>query len=279
MRSIELFVQASLAYRFSQPAEVLLLVEAARSQTQIVRSEQLVIIPASPIARLDDSHTGERRVVFTAAGVVEMLYSAAVEVRAAPAELAGAPAWPVRELPSEALSYLLPSRYCPSDRFHGFVDREFGRHSGGDKVLAILEWLGSHLEYRCGVSDVNSTAADTFIAAAGVCRDFTHLAVTFCRAANIPARAVSAYAWNLDPPDMHAVAEVFLGGRWRLIDPTGRAPTEGVVRVATGRDAGDIAFMTVFGEAELIAQTFSVTRLQTQATANDLPVATESAGT
>jgi len=240
---------------------VLLLLEAARNQAQVVCNEQLVITPGGPVARLDDSHTGERRAVFTAAGDVEIRYWANVDVRTMDCELQGALAWPVRELPPEALGYLLPSRYCPSDRFYDFVDEQFGAHSGGDKVLAILEWLAANLEYGCDGSDVRTTAMDTFDTRAGVCRDFVHLAISFCRAANIPARAVSAYAWELVPPDMHSVAEVFVGGRWRLVDPTGRAPTEGIVRVATGRDAGDIAFMTVFGTTELIAQTFAVTRL------------------
>jgi transglutaminase-like putative cysteine protease len=266
-QTIQLFVQASLAYRYPRPAEVLLLIEAARTQTQTVRNEQLVLTPTASIARLDDSHTGDRRAVFSAFGDVEILYSALVDVRSDHADLSGAEAWPVRELPSDALSYLIPSRYCPSDRFEAFVEREFGAYVGGDKVLAMLAWLRARIEYRYGVSDVRSTAADTFIEGAGVCRDFSHLAITFCRAANIPARAVSAYAWRLDPPDLHAVAEVFLGGRWWLIDPTGRAPIEGMVRVASGRDAGDIAFMTVFGTAELIAQTFSVTRLEQPASA------------
>jgi transglutaminase-like putative cysteine protease len=97
---------------------------------------------------------------------------------------------------------------------------------------------------------------------AGVCRDFTHLVIGLCRAANIPARAVSAYAWRLEPPDLHAIAEVYLGGRWRLIDATGLAPIDGLVRVATGRDAADIAFMTIFGRASLIEQSFSIQAIE-----------------
>lgn len=226
-----------------------------------MRNEQLTITPAAAIARLDDSHTGERRAVFTAAGDVEVAYSAVVDVRRTPLELAGAAASAIRDLPPIALSYLLPSRYCAFDGVQDFVDQTFKGASGGDKVLTMLEWLGSEVSYSPGSSDAVTTAMDTFTSRRGVCRDFTHLAIAFCRAANIPARAVSAYAWKLDPPDMHAVAEVFVGGRWRLVDPTGRAPIESVIRVATGRDAGDIAFMTVFGEAELIAQTFAVTEL------------------
>lgn len=259
---MRLFVQASLAYRFLETAEVLLLLEAARSPDQAVTDERLTITPLTDFARLDDSLTGERRAVFSGHGDVEIIYSAHVEVLARSADLQRAAAVPVRNLPADALKYLRASKYCPSDRFEGFVHREFGSFDGGRKVAAIVEWLADNVEYRAGVSDASTTALDTFVDRAGVCRDFAHLAITFCRAANIPARAVSAYAWKLMPPDMHAVAEVYLGGRWRLIDPTGKVPTEGIVRVATGLDAMDVAFMTIFGSAELLAQTFAVTDLE-----------------
>ncbi|WP_269715423.1 transglutaminase-like domain-containing protein [Caulobacter sp. NIBR2454] len=251
-------IQARLTYHFASPCEVLLLLEAARSADQAVHGERLTITPAASISRLDDSVTGERRAVFTAEGEVEVAYDAEVEVLHRSGDLVGAPAVPIRDLPGEALRYLRASRYCPSDRFESFVEREFARLSGGDKVAAILEWVGGHLDYRAGVSDAATTAIDTFVDRAGVCRDFTHLVISLCRAADIPARAVSAYAWKLEPADLHAVAEVYLGGRWRLVDATGKAPVEGLVRVATGLDAADIAFMSIFGRAQLINQSFGI---------------------
>lgn len=241
---------------------MLLRLEAARTPSQSIRDEVLEIMPDSPVTRLEDPQTGERHALLLAQGDVELRYSAVADVAAPDTALRGVPSHPVRELPLEALNYLLPSRYCPSDRFETFVQKTFGEVAGGDKVLAIQDWIQANIDYRAGVSTPDSTAADTFITEAGVCRDFAHLAVTFCRAAGIPARVVSAHAWRLDPPDMHAVAEVYVGGAWRLLDPTGLAPLEGLVRVATGRDAGDIAFMTIFGEAELLGQTFAVTAVE-----------------
>ncbi|HEX7887346.1 MAG TPA: transglutaminase family protein [Phenylobacterium sp.] len=255
---MHLHVRADLTYHFAEPCEVLLLLEAARAADQAVHREHLTISPPAEVSRLDDAVTGERRMVIKAHGEVAIAYEAEVEVMARDAELAGVPAPAIRDLPGEALRYLRPSRYCPSDRFERFVDREFGRLRGGDKVAAILAWIGDHLDYRVGVSDSASTALDTFTDRAGVCRDFAHLAISLCRAADIPARAVSAYAWKLEPADLHAVVEVYLGGRWRLADPTGMAPVEGLVRVATGLDAADIAFMSIFGRAELVAQAFAV---------------------
>ena len=128
--------------------------------------------------------------------------------------------------------------------------RVFISHTGSDegtKVFAV-----SVLKQA-----LDNAGLDTFVDRAGVCRDFTHLAITLFRAAGIPARAVSAYACKLDPPDMHAVAEVFLAGSWWLVDPTGKAPIEGLIRVATGLDATDIAFMTIFGQGGLVRQSFS----------------------
>lgn len=251
-------LEAYLHYRFEEASEVLLLLEAARSPDQTVLSESLSLSPPLDIARLDDPLSGERRVVFTALGDVEIRYLAEVEVPARPADLAGAEAMHLRDLPEEALRFLRPSRYCPSDRFEPFVQRQFGDLAGGDKVAAILDWIRTHLDYRPGVSDGATTALETFVDRAGVCRDYAHLTIALCRAADIPARAVSAHAWDLQPPDMHAVAEVYLGDRWRLVDATGLAPLDGLVRVATGLDAADIAFMTIFGRAELLEQSFAV---------------------
>lgn len=253
-------IRARLSYAFAEPAEVLLLLEAAQGGGQAAEREQLVLRPALQLVRKDDPVSGERRVVFTACGEVEVRYAARIEVAPRPTGVAGLPSTAIRDLPAEVLPYLRASRYCPSDLFETFAKRRFGGLEGGDQVQAILDWIGGEITYQAGVSDAHSGAQETFVARAGVCRDFAHLAITLCRAADIPARMVSAYAWGLDPPDMHAVAEVFLAGQWRLVDPTGKAPVEALVRVATGLDAADIAFMTIFGAANLLDQAFEVTR-------------------
>lgn len=254
-------IEASLTYDFAAPCEVLLLVEAAHGQGQLVTSDALTFWPPSPARRIDDPLTGERRTVFAASGRINALYRATVETAPADHDLGGVAEMAIADLPSEVLPFLRASRYSPSDRLMRFVDREFGDLRGGAKVAAILAWIADHVDYRAGVSHAATTAVDTLIDRAGVCRDFSHLAIALCRAGNIPARAVSAYAWTLEPPDLHAVAEVYLGGRWRLIDPSGLAPLDGLVRVATGRDAADIAFMTIFGAAMLVEQRFRIDRV------------------
>ena len=192
------------------------------------------------------------------AGEVSLTYEATVEN----GRLQGLPAnvsqhdW--GDLPAEALIYLSPSRYCPSDQFGRFVTREFGDTAGGARVLAILNWITENVDYEHGVSDTETTAARTFIDRAGVCRDFTHLGMTLCRASGIPARAVSAFAHQLSPPDFHAIFEVWLDNGWWLVDPTGLAPVEGLVRIACGRDAADIAFLTTQERCQMVRQSVTV---------------------
>ena len=125
----------------------------------------------------------------------------------------------------------------------------------------MAEWIRREMDYVMGSSDASTTAVDAFLSRRGVCRDFAHLMASFARAAGIPARLVSAYAWGLKPPDFHAVVEVWLDGGWQLVDATGLARTEGLARICVGRDATDIAFMTIFGIGEMRAQSVQVTRL------------------
>ncbi|WP_293680366.1 transglutaminase family protein [uncultured Phenylobacterium sp.] len=253
-------IETRLLYRFQEPCEVLLLVEPASTDTQTVIHERLTAPAGCRLARFEDPLSGERRAVFDAAGDVEIGYAAEVELAAVDHDFSGRPAGRVRDLPASVLEHLRPSRYCPSDRLERLVRREFGHLEGGEKAGAIMDFVGRNLTYEAGVSTCASGALDTLADGAGVCRDYAHLAIALCRAADIPARAVSAYAWRLDPPDMHAVVEVYLDGRWWLADPTRLAPVEGLVRVATGRDAADIAFMHIFGKAELLEQSFRVDR-------------------
>ena len=128
-------------------------------------------------------------------------------------------------------------------------------------VQALVQWVNENLVYVSGSSDATTTAADTFVAQQGVCRDFAHLTAALIRSRDIPARLVSVYALGLEPPDFHAVVEVWLDGAWHLVDSTGLAPVETMVRIAVGRDATDIAFMTIFGGGQMNAQSISVTQV------------------
>lgn len=156
------------------------------------------------------------------------------------------PTTPIDDL--ERLTYLRPSRYCPSDKLSGWATDEFG-HLRGERARteAVVTWIAARIRYVSGSSTGLDDAVDTLLAARGVCRDFAHLAVALCRALDVPARMVAVYAPGLAPMDFHAVVEVLLDGRWCVFDPTGLAPRSSLVRIATGRDAADTAFLTVLG--------------------------------
>ncbi|MFJ6023221.1 transglutaminase family protein [Brevundimonas sp. NPDC092305] len=247
-------VRAELVYRFEPPTDAIYKIQVARWPGQNILEERLTTSPQVQFIEDEDDEFGARTLRAHLSGEVSLTYEALVDN----GSLKGLPPVTVQhdwnDLPSEVLTYLNGSRYCPSDQFGRFVERTFGGTIGGDRVLRILDWIAENVDYEPGVSDSETTAARTFIDRAGVCRDFTHLGITLCRASGIPARAVSAFAHQLNPPDFHAIFEVWLSNGWWLVDPTRLAPVEGLVRIACGRDAADIAFLTTQGTCELVRQ-------------------------
>jgi transglutaminase-like putative cysteine protease len=152
---------------------------------------------------------------------------------------------PPEALPDYVVQFLLPSRYCPSDTLGKLAaDVVNGQSPGYDQVEAIRAWIREHIEYRYGVSNASTSAADTLQHQAGVCRDFSHIGLSLCRALNIPARMVVGYLHRLDPMDLHAWFEAFVNGRWYVFDATQKEPRGGRIPIAYGRDAADVALIT-----------------------------------
>lgn len=257
---MRLSIDVDLRYRFAEPADVLLTIEAAQLPDQRLIEDLLVIDGVGPLRAIDGEDGIGRRTWMFAEGDFQARYRADIELERRPTEISRLPITPRRELPPHVIPYLWPSRYCEADRFEAFVEREFPGDCHGAKIMAMSRWIHEHVDYCSGSTDASTTAVDVFVSRRGVCRDFAHLLTSFARAAGVPARLVSAYAWDLDPPDFHAVVEVWLAGGWYLVDPTELAPLDGLARIAVGRDATDIAFMTVFGTTELIEQRVSVQR-------------------
>jgi transglutaminase-like putative cysteine protease len=132
------------------------------------------------------------------------------------------------------------------------VEADFGKLTPGySRVQAIADWIYDNVTYRSGSTDPHTSAFDTVTEREGVCRDFAHLGIAFCRALTIPARFVSGYAYQLQPPDFHACFEAYLGDRWHLFDPTRLAPLSGFIRIGTGRDAADVSFANLFGTLQI----------------------------
>jgi transglutaminase-like putative cysteine protease len=179
---------------------------------------------------------------------------------------------PVADLPDDALVYTLPSRYCLSDSLYGRAQELFGEVAPGwSRVATICDWVNANVSFAYGSSDVATTAVDVLASGTGVCRDFAHLAITFCRALNIPARYAFGYLPDIDvpPPDLPqdfcAWFEAYLGNGWWIFDPRNNARRRGRVTIARGRDALDVAMLTTFGFSNLDSMTVRADRAENDA--------------
>ena len=256
-----LTIETWLAYDFAEPTDVLLQIEAAMLPDQRAIDPAIGISEVAHFARMPGhDEIGERIWLRVNPGRLQVDYHAVVEINRTVTDLGALPATEPHRLPGEVIDYLMPSRFCPSDLFGTFVQTEFGTLSGGACVAAMRDWIAEHFTYTPGASNASTSAADSFLTRQGVCRDYAHVLVSMARAAAIPARYASVYAPDVDPPDFHAVAEVYLAGEWHLVDATGMAQPGEIARIGVGRDAADIAFLSSFGWAELVNQQVRVTR-------------------
>lgn len=257
---MRLKIDATLDYDFPAPADVLLAVEVAQMPDQRLIEDKLRVTTATPLTPVPGQQGIGRRTWTCGEGRFTARYQATIDVTRLAVDLTRIASVPLRALPGRVIHYLWPSRYCQADDLKEFAVEHFAGLEGGAAIAAMAEWTRANLAYE-QVSDEATTAEDTFQQRKGICRDFAHVMISFARGFGIPARMVSAYAWNLEPQDFHAVVEVYLEGGWYLVDPSGLAPVEGLVRIGVGRDATDISFMTIFGEATLNDQRVSVERI------------------
>ena len=167
---------------------------------------------------------------------------------------------------SDLLEDRRPSRYCPSDKLLATAASEFGGiDDDAELVAAVRTWVHNRLVYTSGSSGPTDDAVDTLLLGAGVCRDYAHLVLSLLRARDVPARLAAVYAPGLDPMDFHAVVEAWVDGAWRLVDATGLAPRASMLRISTGRDATDTAFMTTHCGG------VTLTEMEVTATVDELP--------
>ena len=214
--------------------------------------------PAAHHAYIDD-HGNRCERLTVPPGSSRVVYEAEVTLTdPADALDTNAPETPVTELPDEVLAYVLPSRFCLPDELGSEAWERFGELAPGwTRVQAVVDFVHNHLEFLPGSSNPWTTAVDAFRARQGVCRDYAHLAITFCRALNIPARYVFGYLPTIDAPpppegmDFAAWFEVYLDGTWRTFDARNNTPRIGRVAVGRGRDAIDVALITSFGAVTL----------------------------
>ena len=250
---VRLRYSVDLRYDLAGPAEFLLNVHAAQTPRQVVSEETFEIRPHEPAAVGADPVTSNRVAAFAARSAqVAVRYAAQVDIEHRIVDPAHVVAESPAALPVSALLFLYPSRYCQADLVQQHAWDLFGRMPRCyAQVLAVRDWVRASLAFRTGVSRTSTTAVDTLRDGAGVCRDFAHTMIAYCRALNFPARFVTGVDYGADPalgpPDFHAYVEVFLGGVWYAFDPTGISPVTGLVRIGTGRDAAEVSFATIFG--------------------------------
>jgi transglutaminase-like putative cysteine protease len=213
--------------------------------------------PEVPVDEYSDHYGNPVKRLVMPPGALALRYDAVVAVADEPdADATSSPQLPVEQVPGELLHFTLPSRYCLSDELMGMAWELFGQtEPSGARVQAVCDWVHSNVEFQYGSSSPLTTAADVLRQRKGVCRDFAHLAITFCRALNIPARYVFGYLPDLyvppapHPMDFAAWIEVYLGGRWWTFDPRNNQRRVGRVLIGRGRDALDVAMVTTFGPA------------------------------
>jgi transglutaminase-like putative cysteine protease len=159
----------------------------------------------------------------------------------------------IQYLPNDILPYLLPSRYCESDRFGDLArDITFDSLPGYDQVSKINDWVRETIKYVPGTSEFPMSASEVHLRGYGVCRDLAQVAIALCRSISIPARLVVGYLYNLQPMDLHAWFEVYVGDKWYTFDPTQVELKGGRVIIAFGRDAADVSIFHQFGSGCLL---------------------------
>lgn len=225
-----------------------------RTQAVITSSHRAPII-----GQLDEFGNLRTRTV-APAGVITLSTKFVIEDSGRPDEVApGAPEVPISELPGDALSYLLGSRYCETDRLSEFAWSRFGTTPRGwARVQAIVDFVHQHISFGYPHARATRSAYEALQERVGVCRDYAHLAVALCRCMNIPARYCTGYLGDIGVPpvdapmDFSAWFEAYLGGRWYTFDARHNVPRIGRILMARGRDAADVAITTTFGASELV---------------------------
>ncbi|RYX93633.1 MAG: transglutaminase family protein [Comamonadaceae bacterium] len=238
---------------------VIAMLRPRSGHAQWIISERYELEPWVPTTEYVDSYGNLcQRLVIPQGGMrisVEMTMQVDDQIAVAP----DAPFTPIPEVPDDVLLYLLQSRYCPSDKMREKALQIVGdTQPGYQQAEAIRGWIQGNLTYQYGVSSATTDAMDTLGHGAGVCRDFAHVGIALCRSLQIPARMVVGYLHELDPMDLHAWFEAFVGGRWYTFDATQDQPRGGRIVLAYGRDAADVAFLSDYAAVPLEMQEMRV---------------------
>jgi transglutaminase-like putative cysteine protease len=245
---MRLFAGCDMTLHASEPCPAVAMLRPRSGLAQWLASEKYQFDPPVRPTEFVDNYGNLCQRFEIAPGSMRIQWSAVVETDDVISVEPNALATPVGQLPDEALQFMLQSRYCPSDKMVDKAQQIAGWFvSGYSQVEAIRAWIHRNIAYQYGVSSATTDAIDTLNANAGVCRDFSHIGISLCRALHIPARMVVGYLYELNPMDLHAWFEAYIGGRWYTFDATQDRPRGGRIVVAYGRDAADVAFISNYG--------------------------------
>lgn len=253
---MRLHLGCELTYQLPRPTPLIAMLNVHYSRVGFFeRPDQMVTVPAVPITGYRDHFGNWCNRLVGPAGTFTIRTDGIINDAGEPDPVVpDAAEHAVEDLPAETLTYLLGSRYCETDVLSNEAWRLFGDHAPGwSRVQAICDFVNAHVTFDYMQADATRTAAQTYRGRVGVCRDFTHLAITFCRALNIPTRYCTGYVSDIGQPppyppmDFAAWMEVWLGGRWHVFDPRNNRPMRGRVLIAQGRDASDVPLTHGFG--------------------------------
>jgi transglutaminase-like putative cysteine protease len=263
---VPLLIRLGFDIQFEIPAPVAMIaiyhVHSSR-RADLREPDEPRITPGVPSSEYEDSFGNVCTRFVAPVGHLQLYHSTLIEDSGeTDAVSLGASQAPVEELPSDVLRYLLASRYCEVDRLLDTAGFLFGNTPlGWARVQAVCDWVHANVTFGYAFASPTKTALDVYADRRGVCRDFQHLAITFCRCLNIPARYATGYLGDIGippagPMDFSAWFEAYLDGRWWTFDARNNVPRIGRVLMATGRDAADVAITTSFGASWL--QNFTV---------------------
>jgi transglutaminase-like putative cysteine protease len=253
LKIMKLQISCQLDYEAFFNTPLVLMLRPRSGAGQWIIKEEYILEPSVPIIEYTDIYGNLCQRLVTPEGKFTVFTSAIVQTTEEIDTAPGAEFVLIENLPDETLIYLLPSRYCEADQMAPLAFQIVGNAIPGyDQVAAICQWIHTNLHYQYGHSTVSTSAKDTALSKIGVCRDFSHLGIALCRSLSIPARMVVGYLHELEPMDLHAWFEAFVGGRWYTFDATQAVPKGNRVVLAYGRDAADVALATQFGNIRLL---------------------------
>ncbi len=237
-----------LQFDISVPTPFVLMLRPRSGTQQWVAREEYRLVPSVPAFEFTDSYGNLCQRLIAPPGPFAVHTAAVLMTMDRVDRAPGAPFVEIQDLPDSVLAYLLPSRYCESERFGEMAtDITAGQWLGYNQVAAIEAWLRNNIRYEFGSSGMLVSATEVNARQSGVCRDLAHLGIALCRSLSIPARLVVGYLDGLMPMDMHAWFEAFVGGRWYTFDATQAELKGGYVAIGYGRDAADVAVYNQFG--------------------------------